>query len=263
MGTGSIERTDLYILNNYVQNTMISDPKSILLETLRNFFETDSYYHYVRDQFGFALTPDHTDLPLDAGLNDDTTTRVYIGQQNRYDVIFLPAILIRYGGGRSVPISMSRDKESLQWSNTIYTDGYGTETIISTPSHFIQCGAWEGQIIIDVETRSLQARDELIQLISLMLVDLRFEDLVNSGIVIKNLSQGSPSEGDDRNDKLFKQSITLDVRTEWRRHIPVANVLDTIFICIEFGNLARDPVELAPNLKISNTVELVDAITGL
>lgn len=260
MATGNTFKSDLYELFNYAQNSNVSYAKDIIVETLRSFFESDSYYHYQRDQWGFPKTPDLTDVPLTAGLNDDVTTRVFIGEPYRKDIIFYPAILVRHSGSRSVPISMSRDKGSVQYSVVKFVDGYGHEKYVHTPSYFVQSGAWEGQINIDIETRSPRSRDELADLIAIGFVDTHHDDLKDAGLLIKNVNIGSPSEQDDRNDKLYKLAITLDVRSEWARHIPIENTVDIIHICVDFGNLAVDPPVLAPNLTINTSLSLIEAL---
>lgn len=263
MGTGNIVKTDLYHLHNYVQNSMVSYPKELIIETLREFFSQDSYYHYQRDPWGFPKTPDHTDLDPEAGFEDDATTRLFIGEAYRYNVIYYPAILVRNGGSRSIPISFNRNQGTVQWSPTVVTDGYGNSTIVNVPVHFVQAGAWEGTISVEVRSRSLTARDELIDLLSIAFVDNKFQDLINAGVLIKSLSVGSPSETEDRNDKLFTQSITLDIRSEWRRQIPIQSVIDIINLCVEIGNLETNPEQLAPNLAIQTDVQLIDEILNL
>jgi len=261
MATAHSYKTDLYQIFDYVQNTQIVHPKEIFIETLRKFFEEDSYYHYSRDQWGFPNTPDHTDLPLGAGLHDDATTRLYIGEYYRYDVRYYPALLVRHGGSKSVPISMGREKGSVQWRSIRYIDGYGNETILSTPSHYIQAGAWEGSVIVDIESRSLRARDELAEIVSLFFVDAAYESLYKAGVVIKSGSPsvGPPSEEDDRNDKLFKKSITFEIRSEWRRHLPIDNVVDAINICTDIGDIRQTPPRIAPNMRIITEIDLVNA----
>ncbi len=263
MGTGSSTKTDLYYLHDYVQNTMITFPKELFIETMRKFFSRDSYYHYVRDPWGFPKTIDHTDLDPKAGLHDDVTTRLYIGEANRYDGIFYPALIIRSAGSKYVPLSMSRDKGTIQWKATKYIDGYGNQTFISTPSHFIQAGIWEGTITVEVICRGLKSRDELVEIVSLAFVDTVFDDMKNSGILIKSHNASSPSDGDDRSDKLFRTTISFDIRSEWRRHIPINNFVDTINFCVDFGNLSVDPPVLAPNLTIRNNIELIQALQEL
>lgn len=263
IGTGGLYRSDLYGLFDIVQNTQVSFPKELLIGILRDFFSQDSYYHYVKDPWGFPYTPDHTDLPPDAGLQDDTTTRLYIGEAYRFDVIYYPAIVVRAGSTTYVPISMNREKETVLNKATVVVDGYGNETVFVEPTHFILAGAWEGTLQIDVMTRSIRARDDLVELVSLACTDVRFEELLRAGVLVKRVSAGTPSEAEDRNDKLYKQSINLDIRSEWRRQIPISNLVDAINICVEFGNVQTTPIVTAPNLEIVTTIDLVSQIQGL
>ena len=264
MSVGFNQTTDLYDIFSVVQNTMIRFPKDQVIATLREYFADDSYYHYVRDEWGFPKTPDHTDLETGAGLNDDITTRLFIGEAYRYDGIYYPALLIRAGGFRYVPISMSRNRSVVQYTATKFIDGYGNESVFSTPSSFCAAGAWEGQINIDVLTRGLRARDDLVELIMIIFAEIRWDELSNVGVSIKpNVSVGAASEGEDRNDKLIKQTVTLDIRTEWRREIPIENLLDIINICVDMGNLEANPPVIAPNLGVVTSVDLLDALQNL
>jgi hypothetical protein len=263
MGTSNTFKTDLYHLYDYVQNTQVSYPKQLFIETLRNFFSEGSYYHYSRDAWGFPNTPDHTGLPRDAGLYDDETTRLFIGEYFRFDVAYYPGLYIKSNGANYVPISMSRNRGVVEWKNIRYVDGYGNEKLVSTPSFFVRSGAWEGSVTVDVITRSLRSRDEIVELVSLLFVDLRHQEMIDSGVVIKQVSVGGPSESEDRNDKLFRQSITFDIRSEWRRKIPVDSVINIINICVDIGNVESEPPRYAENMQINTTVELLDALSDL
>jgi hypothetical protein len=265
MGTANTHKTDLYSLFNYVQNTQITHPKEIFIETLRNYFSEDSYYHYSRDQWGFPNTPDHTNLLLGAGLDDEITTRLYIGEYYRYDVSYYPSLLVKHTGSSSMPISMSRNKGSVQWEAIQYVDGYGNKTSYSTPSYFIEAGAWEGSLSVDIETKSLRSRDELAQIVSQFFVSAAYEDLYKSGVVIKSGSPkvGSPTEEDDRNDKIFKVSVNFDIYSEWRRHTPITSVVDAINICVELGDLREEPARLAPNVTVVTSIDLINEFAEL
>ena len=263
MGTANTWRTDLNVLHNISQNTLATHPKEIFIESLREFFSQDSYYHYVRDEWGFPKTPDLTGLPIEAGYNDDTTTRLFIGEPYRFDAIYYPALLVRPAGARFVPISFNNEEGSVQWAAQRFVDGYGNESLVQTPSSFIKAGAWEGSVNIEIEAKSPQARDDLVDLVSIHFVELRRGQLERSGVFVKGVTQGSPSEADDRNDKLFKCTITCEIRTEWRREIPISNVIDMINVCVDFGNLETTPPTLAPNMRVSTTIELIEALTEL
>jgi len=267
MATGGINfgsTTDLYKIYSIVQNNFIRYTKDIILSTLKEFFAKDSMYHYVYDEYGFAKVNDHTDQNINAGLHDDLTTRIYIGELNRFNVIHYPSVLVGFTGARSVPISLNRDQGRVDYVTTTFIDGYGNEKTAQTPYAYILSGAWEGSISIDVYSKGVREKDDLIELISILFVDLAWNSLYRAGVAIKpNVQIGSLGFSDDRNDRLYKQSITLEFRTEWRREILVKNILEVINFCADFGELLTDPAQLAPNLSIKESINLLDNINIL
>jgi len=111
-------------------------------------------------------------------------------------------------------------------------------------------------------TRSLRARDEITEIIAMYFTDVIFRQLYDVGIIIKPISIGSTSEQDDRADKLFKQSLTLDIRTEWERRIPIDTIINSILFSIEFQDIENNgPV--AQNLTINTELTYTDLILGL
>lgn len=268
MSTNNVFKSDLNRIYNIVQSSMLVYPKEIIISTLRDYFAKDSYYHFSKDQWGFPNTTDHTNLPLGADMPVGSTgstaipdsllsTRVFIGENYRRDGIYYPAILVKSGGSRYVPISINREKGSVQNELIVYEDIYGNETIIKRPISFITAGVWEGSIIIDVLSRSLRARDDLLEQISMCFTEITVDSLYDIGLLIKPPVIGPPSETDDRNDKLFRQSITLDIRTEWRRTVPIGNLIDAVLFTATFG----EPQEPIPhNLSISTEVNMVDIL---
>jgi hypothetical protein len=252
MAAGFNYNTDLYGLYNVVQNTMIRYPKDLIIASLRDFFSQDSKYHFVKDSWGFANTPDHTDLPPDAGLYDSLTTRVFIGESNRFDVAFYPAVLIKAGSFRYVPISFNRNQYYVENKTVEVTDGYNRKFVL-VPDKFVLAGAWEGSINIDILSRAIQERDDLVELISLYFTDLNWNNLSRVGLSIRpDISISAASETDDRNDKMHRSSITLNIRGEWRREIPVGNVLDVITFCVEYGDIRG--TNYLPNLETRTKV---------
>ena len=272
MSSNNFFKSDLFGIHNIIQASMIVYPKEIIIATLRDFFSRDSYYHFSKDQWGFPNTVDHTDLPPGSTLprgpgahpelnpNPVLPTRLFIGENYRYDGIFYPAILVKSGGSRSVPISINRDQGMVKYDNLLFVDGYGNETIVRKPIAFITAGAWEGSIIIDVMTRSLRARDDLVELIGMCFTEIHFDTLHEIGIVVKPVSIGAPTEQDDRNDKLFRQSLTLDIRTEWAREIPISNTIDAILFTASFGNFAVPNSPIAANLTVNTEVNTSDML---
>ena len=273
-GSNNFFRSDLFGIFNIVQASMIVYPKEIIIATLRDFFAYDSFYHFSKDQWGFPNTTDHTDLPPGADLpygpgshpelntSPVLPTRLFIGENYRYNSIFYPAILVKSGGTKYVPISINRNQGEVKYKKTIYTDGYGNSSEVRTPESFLTAGAWEGSIIIDVMTRSLRARDDLVELIGMCFTEVQFETLHQIGIIVKPISVGAPSETDDRNDKLFRQTLTLDIRTEWKREIPIGNTIDAILFTASFSNLDQGS-PAAANLTINTEVNMTDMLLNM
>ncbi len=262
MPTNNFFKSDLYKIHNVVQNSMIVHPKEMIIAILRDHFSHDSYYHYSKDPWGFANTVDHTDLPLGSGLEDDVTTRIFIGENYRQDNIYYPAVLVKHGGSRSVPISINREEGAIQWQVIEFDDGYGNKVFFNSPKCFLFQGAWEGSINIEIQTKSIRARDDLAEIIGLCLTDITFKALQKAGVIIKPISIGAPSETDDRNDKLFRQNITLEIRTEWRREIPIGNLIEIINFSIDFADIIHD-APTSQNLTVNNNFRLIDNLMNV
>lgn len=265
MATNHTAHSDLYHLYNVVQSSMILWPKEQVIQQLKDFFSRDSTYHYATDHFGFPQTPDHTNLPHTAGYTDNLTTRLYINSSHRYDVVYYPALIVRHGGATSVPISINRERANVQWDELVFEDGYGNITTIPTPAHFIFAGAWEGTVNIEVIARDPRARDDLVELVSLLFTQIAADDMEKSGVAIKpgGISASAPTEGLDRTDTLFRQTITLQFHSEWRRHIPIRNIIDSINMSVEFGRIDNDNYPVSPNLTINTEISLTDVINSL
>jgi hypothetical protein len=274
MSSNNFFKSDLFGIYNIVQASMLVYPKEMIIETLRNYFSRDSYYAFSKDQWGFANTIDHTGLPPGADLpsgpgshpelnpNPVLPTRVFIGENYRYDNIYYPAILVKSGGSRYVPIDIARNQGTIYYDEILYEDGYGNTTLVRKPKSFVTAGIWEGSIIVDVYTRSLRARDDLMELIGMCFAEVNFETLHEVGVIVKPPVIGSPSEGDDRNDKLFRQSLTLDIRTEWRREVPVGNLIDAVLFTVNFGGLTPDSPASA-NLTINTETSIYDMLLNM
>jgi len=89
------------------------------------------------------------------------------------------------------------------------------------------------------------------------------DELYRAGVFVKSTSVGAPIEQEYANEKMMIQTITLDVRSEWRREIPVKNIVDQINFCVEFGILDQTPPVITPNLQINTFIELSEQIENL
>lgn len=267
-GTGNLVRTDLYKIHHVVQNTLLSYPKELVIGILRDEFSKDSFYHFVSDPWGYPKTPDLTDVPLGAGYDDDLTTRIFIGEAFRRDAIFYPALLVKTTSAKYVPISMNRNKDVVEYEKLLVVDEFGNEKEFLTPKYFDLAGAWEGTITIDVMARDILARDDLVSFVMLLFADIRFESMRKAGVLIKSgqPTLGGVSEGDDRQqEKLYKATISMEIRTEWRRLIPISGIIERINLCVDFGVFGengQNPV-INPNIQIQDTISLLDQIDAM
>src|SRR5690606_32690415 len=99
---------------------------------------------------------------------------------------------------------------------------------------------------------------------SLILRDIRYEELLRAGILIKRVSISAPSEMQDREQEvLYKNTVTAEIRTEWRREIPVESTVDAVNFCIEFGRLDIPQAVMAPNLTINTNINVLEQIEAL
>lgn len=263
-GTTDLQRSDLYNIYHVVQNTLMAYPKELVVSILREEFNKDSYYHYVADQFGYPKVVDLTDVPLRAGFQDDLTTRIYIGEAFHFDGVFYPAVLVKMTSARYVPISFNRNKNVIEYEKQLIIDGYGNSREYFIPKYIDLAGAWEGTINIDILTRDIYTRDNLVSIIMLMFADLRFESMRKAGVLVKSgqPSLSGVSEGEDRQqDKLYKATVSIEVRTEWRRLIPVDGIIERINMCLDFGDPATQIPN--PNMQLNVSVSILDQIESL
>ena len=90
--------SDIFGLENIVQTTGIVHGKNILIDALRSIFAQDREYRYVSDVYGFPKTPSHLGLDPEDGLENEETTRIFIGSTYRYDIKFHPSIIVKHTG---------------------------------------------------------------------------------------------------------------------------------------------------------------------
>ncbi len=262
MATGSLTRSDLHQLYNVVQNTQEAVFKDIFIGLIKDAYKKDSYYHYVEDEFGFAKIVDLKGIPLEGGISDQQTTRIFIGEKFKRTAVFYPQILVATGGAKDFPVSFNMERGTVKNEAIRIVDGYGNEKDYIIPSAFIFAGAWEGSVTFDITTRDILSRDEITSFLMLFIRNIAYPDLLKAGITVKSVSSSGPSEDKDRQQEpLYKKTVTAEVRGEWRREIPVMNILDVISICIEIGNTATGV--FAPNLEINTRITLDEAIAAL
>lgn len=260
MGVGGFFSSNLFSLYNIVQNTQILFPKELLISTLREYFAQDTKYHYVKDPWGFPFTPDHTDLLPNAGTDDDLSTRIYVGSESRLDVAFYPCVLVKHTGSSFAPVSFNNESQGIQYDYRLYVDELGRQFNVQVPVGFIYAGAWDLTFSIDVMTEGPQDRATIVEAICMLFQVIARDDLTRAGLFIKSVKTDSETSELYQNDLIFKQTINLECRGEWRRLVPVRDIIETISMCIEFGNIEQNLPD--PNLQINYQFTLDDLIAN-
>lgn len=243
IGTGLSVFSDIYRLDHVVRNVGIVHGRNTLIDTLRECFARDSEYRYLKDIYGYPKTPSQVGLDMDAGIVDDSTTRVFIGSSYRYEQSFLPAITIRQTSSTYKPISFNQNKWVIDYAMQRTEDGYGNVDYIRVPSKYISAGAWDQAFEIKVISNSQEDTAHIADIIMVSLQDTYRRVLERNGLFIKQLNaSGESAEQINENDPVFSVSISANTYSEWRREIPISNLLERIQLCfkVDYGN-DKDP----------------------
>jgi len=234
MSTSHRVYSDLFQLSDFVQQVAVSQSKNLIIDVLREYFKQDTFYRYSTDGFGFPLTPNVTDLPPD--IQEERTTRIFIGDIFRFDKRYWPAIVVRHASGRTYHVSFNQNYTT-KYRLDLVVDGYGERSYIRIPTHKVVAGAWDQSFDVQIAAESIPDREELTDIVSSFFIGKIRQEIYESGLFIRNVNIGGEREEDWGNDKVYLQNITLDTYSEWRREIPInANdLLETINFCFNYG----------------------------
>ena len=250
--------TDIFGLENVVQQHCMMASKNILIDTLRDIFRQDREYKYVQDVFGYPKTPSHLGLSPSAGLDDEETTRIYIGSSYRYDAKFNPSIIVKNTGVRYKAVSFNQDWLGTTYRKELIVDGYGNQNTIIVPEAHTLVGAWDQTFEVKIIAETELDREEISDIVMVSLIGSRRKELEQAGIFIKSLSSGGEIEQPYANDYLYTVSITLDIRSEWKILIPISDICERIVMCVDFNVLDTDTP--ADGLTINQQLTLVDQL---
>lgn len=234
MATSHRVYSDLFDVANYVQQTCVSAGKNLLIDALREYFRQDTFYRFTTDAFGFPLTPDLTELPPD--IQEERTTRIYIGDVYRFDKRFWPAIVVRHSSGKYRPVSFNQNQTS-KYRLDMVLDGYGNRSFVRVPTHRVVAGAWDQSFEVQIASESTMDREELTDIVSSFLIGTARQELYEGGLFIRSVSMGAEREEDWGNEKVYIQSINIEAYSEWRREIPIDSIVEGLNFCFSYGLL--------------------------
>ncbi len=207
--------------NSIVQQTAVVHPKTLLIDGLRKVFRNDSIFTYRDDEFGYPLTPDRTGQEPDS----EYSTKILISDTFRYEVKFFPAIVIKSNGGSYKPISFNQNMTYKYKTQSVQSD-LGVTKIISSPSHRVYAGMWDLSFEVQIYSESQSELQELIDIVSMALQYVLWNDLRASGLFIKSTAIGAETTEEYANDYIYSTNITIGTLSEWRVEIPIQNVVE-------------------------------------
>lgn len=229
--------SDFFSENNIIQQVAVVHPKNLLIQSLRDLFRKDSIYTYRSDEYGFPLTLDLTGKALDA----EDYTKILISDIYRHDVKFYPAIVIKHGGGSYKPNSFNQDGV-FKYRKDFIEDSLGGRRPISIPTHKVYQGRWDLGFDIQVFSESYTELQEIVEIVSIALQYVLWNDLRASGLFISSLSIGGENAEQYANDYVYSQSLNIKTLSEWRVEIPIENTIEKIVFSMD-SNLTSSPYE--------------------
>lgn len=244
--------------NHIVQQTAIVHPKTLIIDGLRKVFRNDSIYTYRDDEYGYPLTPDHTGVDVDT----DATTKILISDTYRYEVKFFPAIVIKSGGGSYKPLSFNQNMTYKYRTDYIQND-YGAVREVKTPTHRIYAGRWELGFEVSIYSESQSELEELVDIVSLALQYVLWNELRANGLFISQLRVGAENAEPYANDYVYNTSVSLTTLSEWRVEIPIENLVEKIAFSIQPTWHPIPGFQGGPNLlskKFNDIVELTEIL---
>ena len=218
-----------FFLDNYiVQQTAIVHPKSLIIDGLRRVFRNDSVFTYRDDEYGYPLTPDQTGVDVDS----EDTSKILISDTYRYEVKFFPAIVIKSSGGSYKPISFNQNMTYKYRTDIVETE-YGSRKTISTPTHRVYAGRWDLGFEVGIYSESQSELEELVDIVSMALQYVLWNDLRASGLFINQVRIGAEVAEPYANDYVYSTAISLTTLSEWRVEIPIENIVEKIAFSLQ------------------------------
>ena len=214
--------------NHVVQQTAIVHPKTLLIDGLRKVFRQDSIFTYRDDDFGYPITPDQTGVDVDS----DATTKILISDAYRYEVKFFPAIVVKSSGGSYKPISFNQNMTYKHRADYI-TNDFGSTRKVMTPTHRVYAGRWELGFEVGIYSESQSELEELVDITSLALQYVLWNELRANGLFINQVRIGAESAEPYANDYVYNTAISLSTLSEWRVEIPIENIVEKVAFSIE------------------------------
>jgi hypothetical protein len=107
------------------------------------------------------------------------------------------------------------------------------------PNYYEFVGAWMSTVTIEVNTESIIDREQLITIIKMIFMNVRRDELYTRGIHVIRVNHGGESEVPYHNDFVYKQTVNVEIYSEWTNRIPVGDLIEAINVQVQ-GPISTD-----------------------
>jgi len=237
------------IRDDVLYNTLVVDSKDILIQSLREWFMHDNIYTYKQDEFGFPLLPpaslvDGGSAGREGIIWGETSTKIIITDDYRFQSRFFPAITISDNGGSNYEISFNQELSCVKYMvEDVVREGRIIQRRV--PSHVLFAGSWKQNYSINIIAEDHPTRKRLKDIVAILLMNVLRNTLLERGIFIEKMSFGGDREEDFKNGYYYYATINVDLYSEWRREIPVTMLVEAISVSSSLLAAALHPQDIA------------------
>jgi hypothetical protein len=236
--------SDLFKDSNIIRQVAVAQGKNLIIDSLREYFKKDTFYTYRTDGFGFPLIPDHTQL--DPSIQNSLTSRIFIGNNFRFDKRYYPSITVHHSSAKFHAIGFN-DNLTTKY-RLDYVKDNGQIVWLRTPTHRVLAGAWDQTFNVKIMSESDLDRDEIADIVSSFFIARERENLYDSGLFIKSVGIGDKQEEEWANDKIYTQTVILETYSEFRREIPIEDVVEIVNFCFQYNYFGESGLSARPTV---------------
>ena len=215
--------------------------------------------------------PIYTYVPREDSQGPDyELTRIVVVDKYTEEAMFLPIITMSFNSANTAWIQFSQSpfntvvKPQMNPDGSIKRDSRGR----FVPSHYEYVGSYESSISFLISAGDTIEREELCNLIHVLLVETLRDELLLRGVFVKTVNVGGQTETQYRNNYIYQAPVTVEVYSEWRRVIPVGDTVTCIGVGMTIDDgyenvvIPQVPEEPACIINLNNYFYVKDDETG-
>lgn len=188
----------------------------IFVQILRECFSRHPLYTYIARE--------------DSAGPDFERTQIVIVDRYTEEAMFLPTITTSFNSANTKWLQFSQSPFQTVLKPQMNSDGSIARDLLgkALPSHFEYTGAYDSSVSFLISASDTLEREELANLIHVLLAETLRDELYVRGIFVKNVNVGGPTEIEYREDYIYQVPVTAEIYSEWKRMIPVGETLESI-----------------------------------